>query len=490
MYQNIVNNPEEWWDKKFLVLSNISELSKNIFGRNWTYNSFWRGLSFLVEDVNDEFSIKKVGKDLEIAFLVMGVDTIDNEMLNNLLLDLNSLQNIWPKSATADIIEANEINWSKLLASLGWETEAVKELVARLVVLDVETAIKVEETLKSIFISYNYLQKQFLLVGSLLLFYQTEHRYTVQELEEEIKNGQVPDWQSLLRFLGQSFYGNEADLQVWAKSFLLKLNFNKELHQEFDYYLFIIGLVFLILKGFPDFIVEERKTLIEKYFWTGFCLNAPWRSVLINILVDQRFLDEYLVQSATLAESLLANQEVVYFQENGDDSLTIGQFIGAYLAGSNNELEIANQENYVKAEIAKNSWPISLEPKLLGVLNLYLHLRDCDLIDFHHILGEMLKKDANFDWQKIISGEIDEESAENIKTYFKIVNRPFALRVELICAFMDLPDWQEDPYFSGILVLSQLYEELFSPEYGPLIYYSEKDNQWKLNTTRPNQKFV
>jgi hypothetical protein len=74
---------------------------------------------------------------------------------------------------------------------------------------------------------------------------------------------------------------------------------------------------------------------------------------------------------------------------------------------------------------------------------------------------------------------------EEVKRYFKLVNRPVLLKVKIVLVLQSI-NWQEEPYLSRLLSLSDLYESVYGIRYGNLVYFDENIGKFVLNMNLPD----
>jgi hypothetical protein len=57
--------------------------------------------------------------------------------------------------------------------------------------------------------------------------------------------------------------------------------------------------------------------------------------------------------------------------------------------------------------------------------------------------------------------------------------------MELVVAFQKI-EWKEEPYLHRVLLLSSIFEEMHHPLFGPLVFFDDKAQDWKINKEIPD----
>jgi hypothetical protein len=66
----------------------------------------------------------------------------------------------------------------------------------------------------------------------------------------------------------------------------------------------------------------------------------------------------------------------------------------------------------------------------------------------------------------------------------KLLHRPIKIKIELIVAFQSV-DYSEDPFLSRMLLLNDIYTEVYHEPYGPLVIFDENTGEWKFRKELP-----
>ena len=152
--------------------------------------------------------------------------------------------------------------------------------------------------------------------------------------------------------------------------------------------------------------------------------------------------------------------------------------------------DVAEHDLYINQAIAEHKWPLGLKPLLQKLLYLYIHLRDCDFVDYRGILTEEQILSDKYDWKKIVRQDISDKDTEELREHFKLFDRPALTKAKLITAFESVP-WEDEPFLSRVARLSDLYSEVFpSFDYGPIIYFDEREGKVKFNKKLPDSWYT
>ena len=362
----------------------------------------------------------------------------------------------------------------------------------RVELLGDEEKNKVKQDLGSLVSIYEKARPDIMLVASALL-HRTEDGLptTVAEFREKITfsglvdYGRITNYAPLLRYLGQSFFGNDMDTAIMAYGVLSELSrdnnlVKKGIIDKFENKLLFTVLLFIVFDQFSNFTVVEMDGLMANFGWFALDAGFPLVELLEEYLANQPNLREYINQSGMFAEDLLNSAQMV-FPHEGEIDVVVGSFLAVYLEfADGKELDANKQNEFLDIEMRIHEWPADKREKLLNLIDLYLHLRECDLIDYYGLLSDegIIKKP--YDWAVVLEGEIGDKKVQEIKKYFSLVHRPFRMKMELLSAFRSII-WQNEPFLSRVLVLNDAFEEIYGQTHSPLIFFDETSLAWKLN---------
>lgn len=286
---------------------------------------------------------------------------------------------------------------------------------------------------------------------------------------------------AILRFLGQAFFGHDSEVGLEAVNMLGGINISAINLADVGEKLQLTVLVYLAFSVLPDLVKGQRDNLVGSCGWLAIYFNFPLAEWLKLYLADQPSTTDYVNSSGELAQSLLYSGSRLLFTE-GPAQQTVGQFLQKfYVAAGEEDVKIERQQAFIASEVENNKWPSGASGKLLELLVLYIQLRECELVDYHGLLSDEGALSKPFDWKKIIQNDLDDDLLEEIKQYWRELHRPFRIKMELVTALRVLT-WSEEPYLSRVLMLNDLYEEVYGHTFAPIVYFDEKTANWQIDT--------
>jgi len=486
MFLQNIDNPNKWWNNKKQLIQKLNGLATELFASEWRENSGWDEISIFNEEIS-QMDLVNVEKDWEKSFYCSVVYLIDDVLLTGVISGLEELKRSTrqlPPPPVGALVNPPSEDFVNILKDLDLNADGIVDFYwSKIGDLDAAAVDALSEKIQSFSLVYEDLKKRLLLLGLLVLHFHPEKRYTLEEFVGELERSDVKSWSGALRFLGQSFYGNDGSVKTWALNFLLASQFDRTIDPEFFQLLFFIIVLHLGLRDFTYYDNDTKQRLINKYIWSGFCFAGPWEQEIKKILAEQPFVDYYMYNCGMFARAVEDNNELIY--NGGGKNIVLKDFIRQYLIYSGGDtLDGLKQVTYIKKQIFDNQWSVDMKDRLQEMLGFYLHLKNGDIIDYKGILSEEGVKPRPFEWDKILSDNLNEGKATMVKDYLMVFNRPFTAQMEIVISLMALP-WRSEPYLSRALRLSEIYEEVYGPVYGPLLYYSEKDGGWKLNNDGP-----
>ncbi|MBI5412834.1 hypothetical protein HZA42_00620 [Candidatus Peregrinibacteria bacterium] len=474
----------QWWQKKKQSINELNQLSSRLFGSDWQTNTIWQTLSFLGEEMGKFENTKDGGWGKRYFSTVVYLldDSVISGMSERLREVVRLLIGIVNGGVGAEaVLKDEEIDFS------GLELTAINKdyFAEKFKWLNGSQVAALNSALSNLTSFVGTYRPDLQNLGAALLYFQPADSYnTARELLYDWQENKMKDSPAIMRFLAQSFFAHDGETRDLAFDILSVADNGTETEDNMESKLFQLLLFFIVFDEFDSFNPADKGALVNKYLWCALCFGVPCIERIKENLALQPYLDYYINTSGFLADSLLHNEEV--FLKNENEPITIGKFINSFTVACpdiRDEYDNAKQLDFINRQINIRGQSVQLKELLLEVLRTYLHLRDCDLIDYRLFLSDIGKKEYPYDWKKLILSDLTEQKKEEIRKFFMMAQRPFALRVDMIVAFGSM-GWDESPYLDRILELSGIYEEVY-PTYGALVYFSEEDQNWKLNATLP-----
>lgn len=478
--------------QKITLISQISAGSNIVFQSFWKDDSVWQWLIYISGQAV-ELEKKESRPEIEDSYFRAVVNSLDDEKLSEISRCLQEMNKYFSDSDKDKIAEVNIGDGGDDILEFGRKmdlsqegTDRLKNLIGS---LSSENRAAASVLLKELTTAYTRFRFEAGLAASLLLYYQPSE--TVPSLKAlgniladpktaEIENKEQ-NWPSVMRFLGQAVYGHDGAVKDMAVTYLFLNPPDEAIVKNYVYRLFYLSLIYIAFKDFADLRDELQQKLLSNQAFAAMRFGFPLESVIKEKLAEEPTIEFYLKSSGLFAQALVESHQPLLI----DDPLsaTMGEFIKKYLFKvKENDGDEKNQKNYVDEEMLLGD--ASEKNNLLRLLNLYIHLRDADLIDYHALLSEGGAMKKVFDWKELIKQDLDVKKTAEIREYFKLINRPIKLQIELVAAFLSVP-WTDEPYFSRILALNDIYAEVYPEPYGSLVYYDESADKWTLKREFP-----
>lgn len=464
----------------------LRDLSVRIFGFNWYDKTLWKGLDLVITDWDNKATADM--NDLESAFTVAVLCRVERDALVNMETALLAAEKILgPISAVSSGASADKTvfgpAWEDHWWLLGVDTNGAEFLAKRAARLQAAELDSLLGHFDALTVAYDAVAGQMLAAGALLLYFNGDEYYDLETLTAEFASGAVSDWLSAWRFLGQAFYGNDGAVGKLMLNYLLDRQPDFSGQTASANILFETILLFFVWRDYEYLFADIKAILFKKYLWAALAVGVPLEKLVKLDLAEEQFLDYYLSSCHNLTVSLAESTEQFIGTEL--DTTTVGGFIKSFLATAGaSDSDGYEQASFVRAQIAENHWPVEWEGLLLRILYLFVHLRECDLIDYKGLLSEAGLVPRPFEWKQIIREDLTVEKLKIIKEYLITYNRPFTAKMEMIVEFMKVA-YDSEPFLSRILALSELFDEVYGPQLSPLMFFSEEEGKWRLNNTLP-----
>jgi len=486
MHWQDIHNLEHYWPEQLAILRRLRDLGKKVFGSNWYDKTFWQGLDLIVTDLDN--NTLGTMDDVESAYTISVLSRLERGDLLGMekaLLEADKMMGEVLGVESNITPDPNIFNaaWEDHWWLMGIDADGAAMLAKRSARLSQTDFDKLLSHFDQLTVAYDLVSAQMLAVGALLLYFDGEKRYDFETLVAEFASGAVSDWLSAWRFLGQAFYGRNGDVGKLMLKFLTGREPDFSGDSSTVNNLFEIVILFFVWHDYEYLDFETKGFLIKKYIWASLAAGVPIEKCVKSDLATEQYLDFYLSACFNLTENLGNGEEKFIGLE--DESPTVGDFIKNFTQTvGNSDIDGLEQSKFVKAQITANAWPVEWEGMLLRLIYLYIHSRECDLIDYKGLLSEAGIEPRPFEWRQIVHEDLTPEKLKMIKDWLVMYNRPFTVKMEMVVEFMKV-SFNTEPYLSRILELSETFEEVYGPEMSPLLYFSEEENKWQLNHDRP-----
>ncbi|MFA4831294.1 MAG: hypothetical protein WC862_05350 [Patescibacteria group bacterium] len=481
------HNPETLWSEQKNIIAECLSAARSFFGGAWLPDSLWHWLEFFSEEMEEmtETDISRARKDRDGAFFVAMVGQIDFLLLLGVTKQLDSIRlQITGDHPVAKQEARASVDIQQALRSLDIQERAVDALLNLLQAFSARDRGSLAVSLGQLANAYGEVSVAAELAAAALRYYRPEKPFVdFVSFHSALGTAQTLDWIAVMRFLGEAFAGSDAETRKWAVFTMLTNPVDQSFFATGVARLYFMMILHIGWSDFPSLLTEDKDALVASHLWWALCLGAPVGQLLGEDLAGESVLSDYIIRSGTYAQALLISKTKIFFGPG--QTLQAGQFLQQYLAfAKDNELDGYQQVNYVKKQVETFRLPKNFQPWLLELLSMYLHLRECDFIDYRGFLAEAGVKEKMYDWKRIMTQDIDENMKEDIKRYLQIVQRPTWIKMQMLNAIESTP-WKTEPYLSRAFQLNDIYEDVYNPEYAPLVYFDEESGEFKVNKRLP-----
>lgn len=481
------------------------EQFKNNFGqRKQTLSNFVTFWSVLFGDPEDEtvwnwlenlqellgiLEIEKAGYDFNTAFQLTLVEELDWEKIDEIIKKLEELNELLKGSEVVDLAEGEEgvqeiVEWLELSETQAKivinKINSLPDDKLSLAVPALQELIAIKEEIRP----YSALIFSLLLV-SLPINTPTTFKQFQDKMDTEmaLEGADIVHWAPIMRALGQAVLGQDAEIQTWAVNYYAENLVARTAFEQTVPHLLLLAFTYLFFKDFKNLDKPARYMMVNNQLWPALCLGVPVEELLKEQLADEDLLADYIYTSSYYADLMLdSKQRFIYF---GFSDLPAGDVIGDFEAFcQGNDLELEKMDEFAKKFILENSLRDDFREKIVAWLKLYVHLRECDLVDFRGELAEAGLRPW-FDWNKYLDHDVTDLEADEAKRYLQMIRRPVYMKVKIINALQDLA-WSEEPVLSRALALSDIYFDIYGDPYGQLVYFDEEKGEFKLNMDLPD----
>lgn len=469
------------WERTSALIGDIYADAIRIFNRKWQEGSLWEWLEHVVT-ASRGFVVRERNADLDVAFFVAILQQNNIVLLQMLQRDLGRMEAIFGGAAVASI--ASQLDLQESFAKAMPQSTAQKQ----------PNDLSVAAT--NLVASYKAAKESFGLVAAALVCSLPpetpatfrQYQMSINRLKDVVGNTPLQKQATVLRYLGQSFFGrDETMIQETWRVFITEFKIGYQPAADLYKQLRFVLSLYLVVSGFSARQREDRCLFISTYFWQALQLGVPMRNILEDVLADELFINDYLTSSGSFADAMLGNVEPLGLPSQPSISITVGRFIQDFLvsAGANysNRRVMAN---FISQKITQNTWPAELASQLVELLDLFVHLRECDLIDYRGILSDVKFKLKQYDWREVIKKDLNEDERAEIKRHLSLLHRPLRTKMDMVVAFESVPAWNQEPYLSRILELDSIYQQACGNTYQPLIYFDEAADQWRFYKDIPD----
>src|SRR3989339_568858 len=478
------------WQKRLENVRLASDVSVEFFGSAWKSESVWQWLQDLQEEMSHFDFSKTISEKSEAFFLAM-LEQINWEAIAGLRDKIIVVAGAIENSQRSVIGQtANMESWKALGARLDLNKQGTELLFAKVFSRPTAVQSKISTQLVAVADMYESFRSQFRLIAAALLYYSPSGgQAQLIDIEKE-PDTPVTDWAPVLRLLGQAIHNHDGEALAWAGKFLYvnATQIKKDVFEsDADHLLFIV-LLHLSLGNFSELNEWRQARATEWYLWEALCFGVLVENELREYLAGRPLLSDYIIHSGSFSELIRCSAQLILV---GVDQTTVGGFIKGFLSFTKGDgRDVAEHNLYISQAIAEHKWPVDLKFLLQKLLYLYIHLRDCDFIDYRGMLAEEQILSNKYDWKKIIQQDISNEDIKDFREHFKLFDRPAFTKAELITAFESVP-YESEPYLDRVALLSDLYSEVFpSLDYSPIMYFYELDGKIKFDKKLPDSWYT
>ncbi len=468
------------------MLASVLEQGIVVFGEGWMNGDWSLYFQSLLEEmnrhVNNQF-FDYHDQDFSLS-LLSEVDWGSIEDLQKSLVSMKESLDILPtEEFTIDEAEVKEILLPLLL-----DEETVSRFIFKLKKIRSNDLDNLLNSLKLISVKCTVLGPDLELILSALCYYQPknpllnfEQFSRVLEQQTKLDLG-LDNWLSVFRYLGQSFIQRDAEVMFWAVDFILdfipdQVIFTRRIDKIF--FICLLHTAFWDFENDPD---DIKDLLVGKYTFMCFYFGVNIKKNIERALSFQPLINDFVLRSNSLSEALLQSQENIYSEQNS--SITVSNFIKKFIAFAHEgQLEGFTQLQYINQVMSEYKFNRNIREILYKILNLYLHLRECDIIDYRGFLSDEGVQEG-IDWKLTFESDLSEDRLRELKEKLQLLQRPFKNKMEIVFALSKIP-WTEESYLSKILTISSLFEEIY-PQYSPLVFFDEQTGDWKVDKSIPD----
>lgn len=474
------------WQKRLESVRTTVSLAEGLFGGAWKGESVWLWFGYLQEEMS-RFDFFQPVFEKRDAFFIAMLEQINWEAISILRDKINEIV-VAIESGQRGIIgqPTNIETWKTLGARLDLNPQGIELMSAKIFNRSDIVQLTISKQLETVAGLYESFKLQFRLIDAALLYYSPPGgpaRLSDIEKEPDVP---IVDWAPILRILGQAIHSHDGEALAWAGKFLY-VNANQIDKNIFEYeadHLLFIMLLHLSLGNFSEMNEWRQARAVEWYLWEALCFGVLVEKELQEYLAGRPLLTDYIINSGSFSELLRYSAQLIYV---GVDQTTVGGFIKGFLSFTKGDgRDVVEHDLYINQAIAEHKWPTGLKPLLQKLLYLYIHLRDCDFVDYRGILTEEQILSDKYDWKKIVRQDIGDKDIEEFREHFKLLDRPAFTKAKLITAFESVP-WENEPYLSRVMRLSELYSEVFpSFDYSPIVYFDEQEGKIRFDKKLPD----
>ena len=470
---------EELWRAQKQRISDCVAQASLLFGGAWLPASLWQWLIAIEEEARS-FPFEDRENNIDRAFFVTMAGQLDSDLVDEMTRQLTTLVRLGARLRVG--APAVTGPGKEDLTRLDLTDDGIAGVAAAIGALPSDARSDADKALARLADAYDELAVTGELAAAALLYHRTERSFVnLAAFLKSLDNPAITDWVANFRFLGQAFVGRDADAGQWAVRTLLTNDVDESFFDTDVSRLYLVLLLYIVWANFSFLRPEDKGNMVGRHLWWALCFGLPVEHALKQDLAAEPLLNEYLVHTETYAELLLRSRTQISFAQ--EHSVVVGSFIQGYLASAKeNDLDGYAQIQYVDDRVKAIPLEPGLKPWLLKLLSLYLHLRECDLIDFRGYLAEGGARKW-LDWKKVLDRPFEPQARE-IQEYFDTVGRPIMLKMQIINALAVLP-WNTEPYLARVLQLNESYESVYGEQYGSVVFFDEKSGSFQLNKKYP-----
>jgi hypothetical protein len=476
------------WLERKKILGDLVSAYHELFGlaQDETIWNWFEDLQMLMQQIDLDLAQDNLESKYELVMLA----EVDWEKLREIKEKLIILKGLLLEVGDTGVAVTEDMV-SEIIQWIELPKESANSLVNKMDSLSNDTFGQALTTLQEMVALKEEIRPYFSLLAALLLVSQpinTPDTFSVfqDKMESDIlaiEGEDMVKWAPIMRYLGQAIFSYNADLTTWAINYYAQNTVSRLAFFQPVPHLFLLVLVFLFFKNFKNQDLAAQYLLVNNLAWPALLLGVPVAEKIGEQLAEEDLETDYIYRSGYYANLLLDSQQ--RFLCFGVEDLQAGEVIGDFVEFSQgDDLNIEKLNEFVDNFVILYKLPEDFKECLQSWLNLFLHLRECDLVDYRGELAEAGLR-SWFDWEKLLKTNFGDKELKEAERYLRLIRRPVYMKVKIINVLQDLP-FNDEPYLSRALAISDLYYDVYGDLYGHLVYFDEAIGEFKLNMDLPD----
>ncbi len=475
----------------------VSDLARKVFGNGWGEESAWQWLAYLKDDIG-QYNFESAESDIEVAYFISIVSLLHVDLLLDIAERLRKIDRLLISETTVSVAKIGGQQFNKqlimnLFKECGLTDAGASDMITKLVKVSQTISPAIEQEFREFVSVYKKFNQSLEPVAAGLLYYRPENTPVLfTEFKEVVgKTGIILDNSTvtfrLIRYLGQSFYGRDTELRLEAQRFLSDWFNNKKRLENLSERVVFVILLYVMHTDFYYQTPEKQSDLVANYLSWAIWAGVPMRSMLINTLADSLSVVDYTGRCGAFARKLENSDARIWF--DGESASRVSEFFAGFNNFSKDGVDLKTQESYVNLQLDKYKLGAGYKDSLAELLYLYVNLRDCRIVDYRGLLSEGGAVDMKYNWKDLVEQDLSANLRNDLRKFFKMLHRPLKIKMQLIIFFESIA-WRNEPFLSRVLVLSDIYEEVYGNFFGPLVYFDQEKSEFVLNKELPKFQYT